>query len=351
MPRLHADARGCARRRRGRRAALPPFLRIGSWIGSDRDGNPFVTAETLRYAAERQSALVLEHYLDETHELGAELSLCRRARSASTPSSTALAAALAGPLAASRRRALSPRARRHLRPPRGHRDARSGIRSSRPPLGAGRAAVRERRRVSPRDLDVLDRSLRAGGSAAHRRAAGCASLRHAARIFGFHLAPLDLRQHSGMHERVVGELLARAGVEARLRGRSTRRSAGELLLREIASPRPLAARRTSPTAPRSTGRSQRAAGAPRACSGASARAIAELRSSRRPRASATCSRSRCCCKEAGCCRATSRARRSTSCRSSRPSTTCAAAGRSWTELLRAARSTGACSRAAATCRR
>src|SRR6187397_2836804 len=57
---------------------LKPLLRIGTWIGGDRDGNPFVTAETLRYAAARHSRMVLSHYLEELHRLGAELSLSTR---------------------------------------------------------------------------------------------------------------------------------------------------------------------------------------------------------------------------------------------------------------------------------
>ena len=53
--------------------AVPSFLRMGNWIGGDRDGNPFVTAPTLRMALARQSETVLRFYLTEVHELGAEL--------------------------------------------------------------------------------------------------------------------------------------------------------------------------------------------------------------------------------------------------------------------------------------
>ena len=59
----------------GRGGTLPSFLRIGSWVGGDRDGNPNVTAETLRLALLTQSRLVVSHYLEEMHALGAELSL------------------------------------------------------------------------------------------------------------------------------------------------------------------------------------------------------------------------------------------------------------------------------------
>ena len=57
---------------------LPSFLRIGSWIGGDRDGNPFVTADVLRHALRAQSGRAFEHYLAELHLLGNELSLDSR---------------------------------------------------------------------------------------------------------------------------------------------------------------------------------------------------------------------------------------------------------------------------------
>ena len=54
---------------------VPSFVRLGSWIGGDRDGNPFVTADSLRTALARASEVVLGHYLDQLHALGAELSI------------------------------------------------------------------------------------------------------------------------------------------------------------------------------------------------------------------------------------------------------------------------------------
>jgi phosphoenolpyruvate carboxylase len=55
----------------------PSFLRIGSWIGGDRDGNPFVTADSLELALGSAAEAVLAHYLDEVHALGAEISISR----------------------------------------------------------------------------------------------------------------------------------------------------------------------------------------------------------------------------------------------------------------------------------
>ena len=54
---------------------VPSFLRMGSWIGGDRDGNPFVTADVTRQTLTMQSARAMRFYLEELHQLGGELSL------------------------------------------------------------------------------------------------------------------------------------------------------------------------------------------------------------------------------------------------------------------------------------
>src|SRR4051812_43621610 len=64
---------------------LPSFLVMGSWIGGDRDGNPFVTADVLRQTINMQSKRVLDFYLQELHQLGADLSLDRELVSISPP--------------------------------------------------------------------------------------------------------------------------------------------------------------------------------------------------------------------------------------------------------------------------
>src|ERR1700716_2415702 len=70
--RLHAED---APDDKGAREELASFLRMGSWIGGDRDGNPFVTAEVMRGTLRLQATRVLRFYLEELHALGAELSL------------------------------------------------------------------------------------------------------------------------------------------------------------------------------------------------------------------------------------------------------------------------------------
>jgi phosphoenolpyruvate carboxylase len=192
------------------RLPAPQMLRMGSWIGGDRDGNPFVTHETLAYALERQSALALAHFLEEAHALGRELSLSLQ-RVEISPELKRLADAAEDDSDQRRdepyRRALTGVYARLAATSLalGHREP------SRRPLASAKPYAASADFV--RDLDTLIGSLRTHGSA--RVVYGrLMRLRHAAQAFGFHLASVDLRQHSGVHEAVVGELAARAGAVA-----------------------------------------------------------------------------------------------------------------------------------------
>ena len=191
----------------GAETEVAPFLRLGTWIGGDRDGNPAVTAETLSEALRMQSARVLRFYLEQIHELGGELSLCDRLVHIS-PELEALAAS-------------SPdRAPQREEEP--YRRALTGIYAR--VAATSRVLDREeamRHAVADAepypsaedlksDLDILHGSLCANGSTLLARGR-LRNLRRAAGVFGFHLAPLDLRQNSDVQERVVAELLQAAG--------------------------------------------------------------------------------------------------------------------------------------------
>jgi len=215
-------------------AEVPSFLRMGSWIGGDRDGNPFVNADVLRQTMTLQSRLILEHYLDELHLLGGELSLDTRRVSVSAQLRDLVA------------RSHDPSPRRSTEP---YRRAIVGIYARL--FATARAfgqAVLPRHPVTEAvaysdpaelraDLDVLHRSLNANGSALLARGR-LRALRRAVDTFGFHLASVDLRQNADVHERVVGELLEAARVTQDYRALSEegRRA---VLLQELKTPRPL----------------------------------------------------------------------------------------------------------------
>ena len=76
VPRLHCALEDRLNREEGGEPGeLASFLRMGSWIGGDRDGNPFVTADVMRGTLRLQSSRVMRFYLEELHVLGSELSL------------------------------------------------------------------------------------------------------------------------------------------------------------------------------------------------------------------------------------------------------------------------------------
>ncbi len=185
---------------------------MGSWIGGDRDGNPFVDAETLAYAMRAQAALAFEHYLDEVHPLGAELSLSTRLVTP-TPELLALAAAAHDDNPHRAGRALPPGADRRLRAAR-----RDGAARSRATCRRARRSVAGAPYATPAGAcaPTSTRSPPRSRRTARRRSprGRLDPLRRAVDVFGFHLAALDLRQNSDVHEAVVAELLARAGVVA-----------------------------------------------------------------------------------------------------------------------------------------
>ena len=235
LPRLYADlARGIACTFDAGEPALPAFLRMGSWIGGDRDGNPFVVAATLDYALRAQAGVALEHYLDMVHRLGGELSLSARLVQP-TAELLALAAAAHD---TNPHRADEPY-RQALVGIYARLAATSVVLSGRPPARAPHAdrppyAAAEEFLA---DLATIGASLATHGAhlLALRR---LAPLQCAVEVFGFHLASLDLRQNADVHETVIADLLARAGVEPDY-GALPEGARVELLARELATPRPL----------------------------------------------------------------------------------------------------------------
>jgi phosphoenolpyruvate carboxylase len=212
------------------------FLRLGSWIGGDRDGNPNVTADSLRLALGRASQSVIESYLDQLHALGAELSLSTELATM-TAEVTKLAehSGDANPGRADepyRRAVIGIYARLAATYEKlfGHAPARRASSTG----DAYRSAEDLRA-----DLVAIAHSLREGGAGLLGTGGALGRLIRAVETFGFHLATLDLRQNSAVHERVVADLLKIAGVEADYLGLDEAARV-ELLRRELASERLLA---------------------------------------------------------------------------------------------------------------
>ncbi|MGY1711467.1 phosphoenolpyruvate carboxylase [Geodermatophilus sp. SYSU D00758] len=209
LPAINAELRRQLRARWPDAGLLArPMLLPGSWIGGDRDGNPFVTAEAVRRASTRQAETALGHHLAELLVLHDELSMSDRL------------------ITPTRELAHLAEVARDDSPFRADEPYRRALYG----MYARLAATAERvlgavpgppphARLEPyddpdellADLAVVDTSLRTHGAGALADDR-LARLREAVEVFGFHLCGLDMRQNSAVHEEVVAELLAWAGV-------------------------------------------------------------------------------------------------------------------------------------------
>ncbi|NDZ95153.1 phosphoenolpyruvate carboxylase [Streptomyces sp. SID6673] len=213
-----------------------PMIRMGSWIGGDRDGNPYVTDEIVTMATTRAAETAVAHHLAELERLAEELSMSARLIG-STDALLELADVSADDPAADEpfRAAL-----RHIR----SRLAATAntmfdteflsssdlfLVDGRSPYGCADDLLG--------DLDIIDVALRDNhdDTIADDR---LSRLRESVRTFGFNLSGLDMRQNSDMHEEVIAELLAWAGVHADYLslGEADR---VEILTKELAARRPL----------------------------------------------------------------------------------------------------------------
>ena len=233
IPDVNADVRAALSARWPDASVLEqPILRPGSWIGGDRDGNPNVTADVVRLATASASYTALEHYFAEITALQEELSMSARLVTVSDELS-ALADQCHEPA-----RADEPY-RRALRVIHARLTATAAEILDRQPeheLDLGLARYQSAAELQA-DLDIVDGSLRANGSAvlAEDR---LARLREAVRVFGFHLSGLDMRQNSDVHEEVIAELLAWAGVHPDYRALAEPDRV-DLLTAELTTRRPL----------------------------------------------------------------------------------------------------------------
>jgi phosphoenolpyruvate carboxylase len=207
VPKVNAEVRDALRRRWPDADLLTePILRPGSWIGGDRDGNPNVTADVVRLATGSAAHTALGRYAAELTALEQELSMS--ARLVAVTDDLAALAEDGAELA------------------RGDEPYRRAVRVIHGRLTATAAQILDQEPDNLLDLDLppystpgemladlntVDASLRANGSTllANDR---LARLREAVHVFGFHLSGLDMRQNSDVHEEVVAELLAWAGV-------------------------------------------------------------------------------------------------------------------------------------------
>jgi len=205
-------------------ADLPPMLRYRTWMGGDRDGNPRVTSDVTRQTLELLASAARDKFCSAINELRQELSISdQRAQVpeailASIERDAAFKAADADLLAHAQH---EPFRLRMLQ---------VQTRLLRDPAYTCRAMLADL-------LEIRD-GLHKVGLADPADDGPLAELILRARVFGLHMASLDLRQHSAVHERVVAELLKAGGVQESYA--SLDEPARLAILRaELVNPRPL----------------------------------------------------------------------------------------------------------------
>ena len=199
----------------GESLRLPTMVRFGSWAGGDMDGNPDVTAKTIRQTLARQKALVLNLYHQECGLLSRHLSQSESRVQVSETLSTR-SAFYSGHF---------PHAANAI--PARHREMPYRVFLA---LVAARLRATHEENAFPyespdefiEDIDILAGSLRAN-KGANSGLFSAERLRRRVDTFGFHIATLDVRQNALVHRRVVGEGLQERGwLDASIEERTAR---------------------------------------------------------------------------------------------------------------------------------
>ncbi len=207
-------------------APLPPVLRFRSWIGGDRDGNPFVTPEVLQRTLALQSQVALESARADMDRMVQRLSLWAERLDVPELLERKLAGEQAGTGEARARFPEEPFRQLIWLMHHGLELEESG--EGRYPGGS---------EGFERDLELLEHSLTDSGN--KRAARSFVRPGHyRAQAFGFHLAAMDTRENSSVHELVIADLFAQARVTFHYQELSEEERV-ELLTRELHSTRPL----------------------------------------------------------------------------------------------------------------
>jgi len=209
VPRLHHDLRlALATFFPGEHLAIPAFLHFGSWIGGDRDGNPFVTSEVTARTLGQLRQKAVELHLAQCRALIEALSVSTRETGPC-------------PLVGGRIDALVdqwPQLRHIIDPMSPHEQYRRLLRvmhwrlerTAAANLGSAPDGAYADPAELLADLERIRDSLCSHGDQ-RLMEAGLRDWMDQTRVFGFHLARLDVRQESSAWHAVIGEILGRTG--------------------------------------------------------------------------------------------------------------------------------------------
>ena len=194
---------------------LPSFFWVGSWIGGDRDGNPYVNATVLRKAMALQAETLFDYYLNELDKLDNELTI------SNLPLSLRHYPQMPQELQELADRGLQamPRSSDDEVFRCALRGIDERIRATKASLVSGKVSNEDEADVYP-NVAAFCQDLKVVSDCLHMVHATLLAqgrlrrLRYAVSVFGFHMARIDLRQNADVHEKTIAELLTQAGVLA-----------------------------------------------------------------------------------------------------------------------------------------
>ncbi|GAB4334540.1 MAG: phosphoenolpyruvate carboxylase [Calditrichia bacterium] len=230
LPTIYLELKSAVNEYYGQTMELPAFLKMRSWIGGDRDGNPFVTPEITWQTYLKHRQMALQWHLEDLRTLRRNLSISHKL----APASLALLKSLEKDLSEV---ALPENIVKYYR----NEPYRLKLNVMMARLEA-LLADPTRRGYTPskftEDLTLIESSLRESGFQEIAESRLLQSVLLRSQIFGFNLLALDIRQHSRVHEQAVREIFRLAGINSDyLSLKEDRRTA--LLEQELSSRRPL----------------------------------------------------------------------------------------------------------------
>lgn len=240
IPVLYDDLRNAFEIYYGDIPDFEPVLRYRSWIGSDRDGNPNVTSEVTWQTILEQRGSVIQLYIDELDELRRYLSISQSKYEISDELAETLEQdQQADPLSDRFQRLYNQEPYRrkitHMMHKLQHQLELTESENK-------EKILREAKKYTSEDfideLEIIAASLNQSGLESVGSQGNLQHLIIRAKTFGFHMAGLDIRQHSEKHEESVAELLAVGEVTDSYKSLSEAEKV-ELLTKELKNPRPL----------------------------------------------------------------------------------------------------------------
>ncbi len=239
LPRIYKDVHRSLSTYYGYDGEIPVFLKFRSWIGSDRDGNPFVTPEVTRHTAQTHRRAVLMLIEEDLRNLRRELSFSERKIEVPQRLLDSVA------IDAQEQTLSDYRWRQYVHEPYRLKVSHMILRIKKlidnidtAFTQASEASESYSSAQFIADLELLKDCLQETGFASIAQHGMLQKVLLRARAFGFHMAALDVRQHSRIHEQAVTELLQRAGVTGNYATLDEQQKI-DILTSELANPRPL----------------------------------------------------------------------------------------------------------------